>query len=555
MPADDLRRLAEDRLAQWSEDNAVVAIEPAMALHELQVHQIELEMQNVELRRSEEALSESDARMRLAMLATNDVIWDWDVVTDQQTWNGAASAVFGWTDIVERPQTAAWWTERVHADDRERVVRGFDAALDEPGCAHWEDEYRFLHLDGRYREVYDRATILRDAAGAARRMVGAMQDVTERKHTDDRMRQLTQAVEQSSSGIVITDLQGRIEYLNAAVTVSSGYSPEEMLGRNPRLLQSGQTPRETYEDLWRTLGEGRVWHGEFINRRKNGEIYIEAETISPVREADGRVTHYLSIKSDMTERRREEEMRAFLAITSSAGRGESFFHALARQLAQTLGMFYVCIDRLEGDGLTARTLAVWCDGHFEDNLSYTLKDTPCGDVAGKEVCCFPASVSALFPNDAALQELEAESYIGATLWSHTGQAIGLIAAIGREPLKNRAFAESILGMVAGRASGELERLLGEESLRQSERRFEDIARASADWIWEVDAKGVYTFVSEGVSDLLGYTPLEIIGKTPFDLMPPEEAARVGAEFAGVVARREAFRELDNIILHKDGSAY
>jgi hypothetical protein len=60
-------------------------------------------------------------------------------------------------------------------------------------------------------------------------------------------------------------------------------------------------------------------------------------------------------------------------------------------------MFYVCIDRLEGDGLTARTLAIWCDGHFEDNLSYALKDTPCGDVVGKEVCCFPAGVSALFP--------------------------------------------------------------------------------------------------------------------------------------------------------------
>jgi PAS domain S-box-containing protein len=95
--------------------------------------------------------------------------------------------------------------------------------------------------------------------------------------------------------------------------------------------------------------------------------------------------------------------------------------------------------------------------------------------------------------------------------------------------------------------------MAEESLRQSERRFEDIARASADWIWEVDVEGRYSFVSDGVTDLLGYTPLEIVGKTPFDLMPPDEAARVGAEFVAIAARREAFSDLDNIILHKDGT--
>jgi PAS domain-containing protein len=102
--SDDLRRQAEESLAQWSDGKTAGGIDPATALHELQVHQIELEMQNIELRRSEEALTASEERMRLAMLAINDVIWDWDVVTNQQTWNGAASAVFGWTDIVERPQ-------------------------------------------------------------------------------------------------------------------------------------------------------------------------------------------------------------------------------------------------------------------------------------------------------------------------------------------------------------------------------------------------------------------------------------------------------------------
>ena len=554
-PDGDLRPQAEETLAQRGAGKAVAMAdaEPASALHELQVHQIEVEMQNYELRASQEELYASKERMRLAMLATNDVIWDWDVMADQQTWSGAANAVFGWTDIVERAQTAAWWLERVHADDRQRIADDFEQALGNPQQSCWQDEYRFLHRDGGYRIVYDRATIVRDVTGRALRMVGAMQDITGRRHADDKMRQLTLAVEQSSNGILITDLAGKIEYANAAFAASSGYSVEELLGCNPAILKSGLTSRATYVDLWRTLSEGEVWRGEFVNRRKNGELYNEIVVISPVRQSDGRVTHFIGVKEDVTERRKEEEMRAFLAISSSAASVESFFRALAQQLARTLDMFYVCIDVLEDDGLTARTLAVWCNGHFEDNLSYALKDTPCGDVAGKAVCCFPTSVCALFPRDPALQQLEAESYIGATLWNHAGQAIGLIAVIGRRPLEQSAFAESILGLAAVRASGELERLMVEKSLRQSERRFQDIAGVSADWIWELDTQGVYTFVSEGVKDLLGYTPQEIIGKTPFDLMPPEEADRVGAEFAAIAARREAFRNLDNVVLHKDGS--
>jgi signal transduction histidine kinase len=108
--------------------------------------------------------------------------------------------------------------------------------------------------------------------------------------------------------------------------------------------------------------------------------------------------------------------------------------------------------------LTARTVAVWCDGHFEDNVTYALKDTPCGDVVGKTVCCFPATVSQLFPNDHVLQELRAESYVGVTLWSHTLQPIGLIAVISRRPLVNRQLAENIMNLVGVRAAGEMERL-------------------------------------------------------------------------------------------------
>jgi len=129
-------------------------------------------------------------------------------------------------------------------------------------------------------------------------------------------------------------------------------------------------------------------------------------------------------------------------------------------------MDYVCIDRLQEEGLAAQTVAIYFDGKIEDNLFYTLKDTPCGDVVGKTICCFPKGVRHLYPKDVVLQEMMAESYVGTTLWSSKGQPIGLIAIIGRKPLANPNMAESILKLVAVRAAGELERRWAEEALRK-----------------------------------------------------------------------------------------
>ena len=182
--------------------------------------------------------------------------------------------------------------------------------------------------------------------------------------------------------------------------------------------------------------------------------------------------------TDITERKRMEAVQAFLAQADIGAADGQFFNALAGFLAENLQMDFVCIDRLEGDGLNASTLAVLHAGHFEDNVTYALKDTPCGDVVGKQVCCFTADVIRLFPNDQVLKDLHAESYAGVTLFDHLGKPIGLIAVISRKPLANRSLAEAVLKMVAGRAAGELERLQAEEALRESEERFRAIFEES-----------------------------------------------------------------------------
>ncbi len=119
-----------------------------------------------------------------------------------------------------------------------------------------------------------------------------------------RCRTLSLAVDQSPNSIIVTNLTGQIEYVNDAFVEISGYLREEVIGHNPRMLQSGLTPPETFKSLWENLRGGKPWHGEFRNLRKNGDLYVELAHIAPVHQIDGQVSHYLAIKEDITEKTR-----------------------------------------------------------------------------------------------------------------------------------------------------------------------------------------------------------------------------------------------------------
>ncbi|WP_303906805.1 diguanylate cyclase domain-containing protein [Thiohalomonas denitrificans] len=141
-------------------------------------------------------------------------------------------------------------------------------------------------------------------------LVGAVvtfADISSRKASEQQLRKLSQAVEHSPESVIITDAEGCIEYVNAHFQASTGYASEEVIGKNPRLLQSGETPAETYEAMWRTITDGQVWHGEFRNRRKNGELFWEETSIAPITDETGRVTHFVGINEDITERKRLEK--------------------------------------------------------------------------------------------------------------------------------------------------------------------------------------------------------------------------------------------------------
>jgi PAS domain S-box-containing protein len=129
----------------------------------------------------------------------------------------------------------------------------------------------------------------------------------DRKHTEVKIRQLSQAVEQSPVTIVITNPKGEIEYVNPKFTETTGYSIEEIIGQNPKVLKSGHTSAEEYKDLWKTINQGKDWHGEFHNKKKDGTLYWESASVSPIVNEQGITTHYIAIKEDITERKNVEK--------------------------------------------------------------------------------------------------------------------------------------------------------------------------------------------------------------------------------------------------------
>ena len=188
------------------------------------------------------------------------------------------------------------------------ITSGFEALIFK-AARGIEDIYELTYIrkDGsRFPAVVSVTALHTDDTIIGYLLIGT--DNTLRKQDQDCVRKLLQATEQNPTTIVITDLNINIEYVNEQFIKSSGYSREEVIGKNPRILQSGHTPRTTYTDMWTTLCNGDNWHGEFINKSKLGVEYLESVLISPIHDSTGTITHYLAIKEDITERKQNEAL-------------------------------------------------------------------------------------------------------------------------------------------------------------------------------------------------------------------------------------------------------
>jgi len=326
--------------------------------------------------------------------------------------------------------------------------------------------------------------------------------------------QFASAFNYAPIGIALVAPDGRWLKVNSAVCAMIGYTEQELFAKT---FQDITHPDDLEADLdqVRQMLDGAIKTYQMEKRyfHKNGAIVWVLLSVSLIRDDDGNPLHFISQIIDITNRKTIEKVQSFISERSWRSWEEEFFPALARFLSETLSMEFICIDRLSDNGHMARTVAVYHNGRFEDNVEYALKDTPCGDVVGKAICFFPQDVANLFPNDPVLREINAESYAGITLRGRNDEPIGLIAIIGEKPSTNQQLLETVLKYVAPRAAGELEREQAEEALRESEARYRSYYELGLIGMAITSLEQGWIQCNDCLCSMLGYTREELSGSS------------------------------------------
>lgn len=312
------------------------------------------------LRESREQLKEAQ---RLAMVGS----WTLDLQTGELQWSDEIFRLFELDRESFDPSYDAF-LNAIHPDDREAVNQAYSQSLEDK--QPYQITHRLQFSDGRIKYVQEACETLYDEAGAALVSRGTVQDISEQKRAEETINLYANVFRHSAEAILITDAENRIIAINPSLTELTGYTQQELVGKDPSILASGHTPEETYQKMWQSLEQQGSWQGELTDRRKNGEIYPKWATLSVVRDELGNVVNHIASFSDITERKVSEERIFRLAhhdtLTGLLNRfsleerlGQAV--AQAKRSGEQLAVMFIDMDRFKvindtlghhvGDGL------------------------------------------------------------------------------------------------------------------------------------------------------------------------------------------------------------
>jgi len=403
----------------------------------------------------------------------------------------------------------AGWVAGVHADDVAQRLAACRKAWQsrEP----FETEYRLRRADGEYRWMLDQAAPQWSSAGDFQGYVGVSIDITVRKRAEDELRGFSKAVEQSPSSVVITDLDGNIEYVNPKFTAVTGYTLAEVRGRNPRILKSGEIPADKYRELWETIRTGE-WRGEFHNRKKNGELYWESASICPIRDEKGRPVHFIAVKEDITEHKRMEA-----ALRASEER--------LRIAAESAGI------------------------HVYDMDLGTGQAQICGsDPFLRSLGGFDGWFRSIHPDDrervaAALERRRAGS-------QGFRDEYRMVDPQGRV----RHYLDLGAPECGGRWIGALRDITQSKQTEEALARLAAIVHCSKDAIMSSDLNGAIQTWNPAAEELYGYTAAEMVGSSALSLAPAGHRAAASSRIAEVL-RGETLPSYETEHLRKGGAVF
>lgn len=253
-------------------------------------------------------------KLQIALGAGGESFWEWQLLDNSKAINFSADycRMLGYKPgefAVNQEQ----WQSFLHPDERERIYRKVMRHIDAGKTDPYENTYRILHNDGSYRWIHSRGRLVLDEAGQLVSFMGIATDVSAYRADHDRLQQAQVVFETTHEGVLISDHDNRIIFVNPAFSQITGYTQEEVLGKNPGMFQSGRHPREFYQQMWQSLNEHGRWSGEIWNRRKNGEILPQLQSIRLLRDENGLVTYNVAVFSDISLLHRSQSELSFLA--------------------------------------------------------------------------------------------------------------------------------------------------------------------------------------------------------------------------------------------------
>lgn len=488
-----------------------------------------------EQRRTELALSESERRMDLALGAASMGTWDQDLRTGQLVWSEAHERLWGYAPRTF-PGTLEAFTSRVHPEDLAELRKAGEAAAQERRA--FRKEVRVIWPDGSVHWAAIQGCHLFDEGGLRIRSTGVTYDVTEARSIhaalEESRTHLEAALASMTDGVAIADASGRLTHFNDAFLAfhrlgSRDRFPTTVAEAARQLRARLPDGTEVEPDQW---GLPRALRGESeanvevqLEHRETGESWMGSYSFAPIRQTNGAVVGaVVTVRNITLQKQAERELRAseerlnLVLERSQTGVWELDLDSRVAQCTTTharifgydaptpgwtYGLFLAHVlpeDRTEADRQTTEALAAGRDWHFECRIRRRDGEVRWIAVAG-----------------------------------------GPLPSAGGKPTRAAGIVVDIT-----------KRKLSEEALQRSEARYRALVETTFDWVWEMDAVGHYTYASPKVRDLLGYEPEEILGRTPFDLMPEAEARRISGIFAAIAADRRPFSGLENVNLHKDG---
>ena len=329
--------------------------------------------------------------------------------------------------------------------------------------------------------------------------IGIMRDVTEHRKVEDRLRTLSRGIEFTPASIVITDPRGNIEFVNRKFLEVTGFAQDEVVGRNPRLLKSGETSPDEYQRLWTTITRGGTWYGEFHNRKRNGELYWENAVISPVYDDHGTITHFIAVKEEITEKRKTQD-----ALRES----EERYRAIIDQSAEGIYLVDIATRKIIQTNPKCSRLLGYENGELIGVSIY--------DIIDKTSDAIDRAIDKIIHDKSVLAGER-------TYKRKNGSTFNVRVSYTRVTYANRSTLCTVFNDVT-------EQTRHVEALKESEERFRLISENIADLVLLFETTGDCLYASPSLR-ALGYDPEAMKGRSVFALIHPDDRVVVGEQIA------------------------